>query len=264
MACDVEQVSSESSKKMKDMDETTSEASWNAVTKGKEKGVWSLEPEGEADKPGAIGPGSEVRGVSVNPQGESRHRHARANMVRKENQTRMEGKVSRKAPWDEGAEIQSPKRKVIWVESEQTQDYVRKSLNLSREEAEEISFVPSALSIPRGPMFWCDIRCSDKALRFWQKASVVIDVESCMVTLCQQCHNERWTAQGQAPLKSWQWKAVVEKKAHRGRLWKMLGKYQLIQGMWEYCCLERAKAKKFQQDAQWQQESPAKEYFWIK
>ena len=37
MTCDLEEVCSESSRKMKDMDETTSEASWTAVTKGKEK-----------------------------------------------------------------------------------------------------------------------------------------------------------------------------------------------------------------------------------
>ena len=45
----------------------------------------------------------------------------------------------------------------------------------SLEEAEVISFVPGALSIPRGPMFWYDNPCSDKALRFWQLASVVVD-----------------------------------------------------------------------------------------
>ena len=39
------------------MDEITPEASWTAVTKEKEKEVWSLELEGEAEKPGAIGPG---------------------------------------------------------------------------------------------------------------------------------------------------------------------------------------------------------------
>ena len=39
----------------------------------------------------------------------------------------------------------------IRVESEDTQDYVRKSLNLSLEE--EMSFVPSAISIPRGLCF---------------------------------------------------------------------------------------------------------------
>ena len=54
ITCDVEEVSSESSKKMKDMDEITSEA-LTAVTNEEEKEVWSLEPEGDAEKPGAIG-----------------------------------------------------------------------------------------------------------------------------------------------------------------------------------------------------------------
>ena len=108
----------------------------------------------------------------------------------------------------------------------------------------KLSFVPSAISIPRGPMFWCDNRCSDKALRFWQFASVVVDdgEEVHTVNLCQQCYNESLTAQGLAPLKTWQWKAVVEKKAHRGRQWRMLGKDQYIQGMWEYFSLARTKA----------------------
>ena len=112
MACVMEEVSSQSSKKMKDMDETTSEASWTAVTKGK-KEVWRLEPEGEAEKPEAIGLGSEVKNVSVNPEGESRHGHVREKMARKEreNQTRMEKNVNGKALREEGAEVQSPKKK---------------------------------------------------------------------------------------------------------------------------------------------------------
>ena len=103
----MEEVSSESSKKMKDMDEITSEASWTAGTKEKEKEVWSLEPEGEAEK-----------------------------MARKEreNQTKSEKEANQDA--SQGAEVQSPKRKVIRVKSEETQDHVRDSLNLSQEEAE--------------------------------------------------------------------------------------------------------------------------------
>ena len=64
--------------------------------------------------------------------------------------------------------------------------------------------IMTRLSIPRGPMFWCDNRCSDKDLRFWQFASVVVDdvEESYTVNLCQQCYNGRLTAQGLAPLKS--------------------------------------------------------------
>ena len=80
------------------------------------------------------------------------HRPFRVKAARKESEEskgagmEVDGKVRQK----EDAEIQSPKRKVIRVESEETQDYDRESLNLSPEGAEEIGFVLSALSIPRG------------------------------------------------------------------------------------------------------------------
>ena len=117
---------------------------------------------------------------------------------------------------------------------------------MSREEAEEISFVPSAISIPRGPLFWCDDRCSDEALRFWQFASVVVDDGDKVhaVKLCQQCYNEGLMAQGLALLENWQWTAVVERKTHLGRLCRMLGKDQYIQGMWEYLSLEISESEK--------------------
>ena len=59
----------------------------------------------------------------------------RAKMARKEreNQTRMGKKVNGKAPREEGAEVQSPNRRGIRVESEETQDCVR----VIREEGEE-------------------------------------------------------------------------------------------------------------------------------
>ena len=268
MASDMEEAGSESSRKMKDMEETTSEASWTAVTKGKEKEVWRLEPEGGAERFKAPVPWNEAEGFSVNPEGEGRNGQARAKMARKEReiQTKIEEKVDGKG----GCGVR--KEKVFQVESEETQDYVRESLNLRQEDAEEPSFVPSAISIPQKPMFWCDNRCSDKASRFWQFASVVVEdvKESYTVNLCQQCCNERLTAQGLAPLKNWQWKAVVEKKAHRGGLWRMFGKDKFIQEMWEHFSLARAKAIKILRDAekekqegtqgQWQRESPAKEF----
>ena len=37
------------------------------------------------------------------------------------------------------SEVKSPKRKVIRVESEETQDYVREANDMNQEEAEEIS-----------------------------------------------------------------------------------------------------------------------------
>ena len=42
----------------------------------------------------------------------------------------------------------------------------------------------------------------------------------------------------------------MEKKAHRGRPWRMLGKDQFTQGRREYFSLARAKAKKFLRDAE--------------
>ena len=68
-------------------------------------------------------------------------------------------------PHEASAEVQSPKRKVVRVETEETQDYERESLAISQEEAEEMGFVPSAVGEPRGAIYWCDNRCSEKAIR---------------------------------------------------------------------------------------------------
>ena len=76
------------------------------------------------------------------------------------------------------------------MESEETQDC--ETLAISPEEAEELAFVPSALSEPRGAIYFCDNRCSDKAVRYWQFASVVVEEggEARTKNLCQQCYNE--------------------------------------------------------------------------
>ena len=62
----------------------------------------------------------------------------------------------------------------------------------------------------------------------------------------------------------------AERKAHRGRLWKMMRKEQFVREMWEYFCQERARVKRFREEAEegrqagiqgrWQLESPAREY----
>ena len=65
-------------------------------------------------------------------------------------------------PQEGSVEIQSPTRKVIRVESEETQDHVRETLAISQEEADEMGFVPSALSEPRRAVYWCYNRCSEK------------------------------------------------------------------------------------------------------
>ena len=173
--------------------------------------------EGEAEKPEATVSRNGAEGVSVDPEGESRHGQARAKITRmeREHQANMEEKVDGKALGEKGAEIQRLKWEVIRVESEETLDYVRESLNMSRDEAEARSFVSSAISTPERHTFWCGDRCSDKALRFWPFASVVVEdgKESYTANLCQQCYDESLTAKGLALLKNWKWKVVVEKKA---------------------------------------------------
>ena len=43
--------------------------------------------------------------------------------------------------------------KIIRVESEETQDYVREATDMDQEEAENISFVLSAISVPQKLLF---------------------------------------------------------------------------------------------------------------
>ena len=113
------------------------------------------------------------------------------------------------ASGEEGEEVESWKRKVIWVEFEETQDYVREAKDLNQDEREETSFVPSA-----NPLFLCDKRCSEKILSFWQFASVVMkeDEKSHTTNSCQQCYNESLVAKGDKPLTKWQWYEFVEKR----------------------------------------------------
>ena len=87
---------------------------------------------------------------------------------------------------------------------------------------------------------------------------------------CQMCFNKHLQAKVEEPLTNVKWRQVVEKKAYRGRMWKMMGKEPYLRGMWEHFSCERSKANKFRQLAdkekqagirvQWQQESPAREY----
>ena len=91
---------------------------------------------------------------------------------------------------EERVDIQSPKRKVIRVESEETSNYMRETLASSQEEAEEMGFVPSALGA-RGATCWCDNRCRENAVRYVEEGG-----EAHTINLCQQCYNEKLAKQG--------------------------------------------------------------------
>ena len=117
-----------------------------------EDGEWSLEPEVEAEVPEITIVSDAVEGTPVDLDGESRHEQAEAKLPRRGREM-----------LNEGEETRSPKGKVIRVESEETQDYLREGKSTENEEEEERTFVPSAISVPLNP--FCDVATNDAAKR---------------------------------------------------------------------------------------------------
>ena len=212
--CDTEELSSESSRKMHE--ETTSEASWTAVTKGKGKEVWRREPEGEAENP-------EVTHSFVE-RGGRRHRESgrwqppRANTSKNHEKGKRRSSPNGKKGWSKGARWRGwgdskskkesdsgrigKKRRIMWNNH---WTWAKKLVSCQARSASRKAHV----------LGWQN-RCSDKALSFWQFVSVVVEEgeESNTANLCQQCYNKHLMVKGEAPLTKWQWYAVVETKAH--------------------------------------------------
>ena len=176
---DVEEISLESSGQRQNVQVVMSEIAGKERRENGED-AWRLEPEGETETLETRMVSHGVEGVNADPNGEGRHERVQEKSRRQS-----------EAPGEEGEEVKNSKRKVIRVESEETQDYVREAKDLNQEDAEEISFVLSAISVPQKPLFRCDKRCSEKTLSFWQFTSMVIKEgeESCTTNLCQQCYN---------------------------------------------------------------------------
>ena len=151
-----------------------------------EHGERRLEPIGEAEVPEIIFVSDAVEGTAVDLDGESRHEHVEAKLSRRGREM-----------LNEDEEIGSPRRKVIRVESEETQDHVKDGKSTKKEE-EERTFVPSAVSGTLKPLFRCDRQCSEKTLSYWQLASVVVNEgdEAYTTNLCQMCFNQHVTRAG--------------------------------------------------------------------
>ena len=124
---------------MQDEQEVMSETSGNA-TRGRGEDVWRLEPEGETETLETKVFWNGVEGVPGCPDGEGHHEREQVKSSRRESE----------APGEEGEEVERPKRKVIRVECEETQDYGRETKDMNQE-AEGTSFVPSAISVPQKP-----------------------------------------------------------------------------------------------------------------
>ena len=100
-------------------------------------------------------------------------------------------------------------------------------------------------------MFRCDNQCSEKTLSFLQLASVVIQEgeESNTTNFLPEMLQRFSEGKRRNTLTNWQWRQFAGQKAHRGRLWKMMGKEQYVRGMWEHLCQERENVKRFREQA---------------
>ena len=116
-----------------DADDAMSESSWTSPVKGNERDWWSVDLEGDTEKLEVEGllPGTE--GDPWILKGRRTHRPARAKTA-KEGKRESKGaehekqgkemEVGEATPLEASAAVHSRKRKVIRVESEETQDYV--------------------------------------------------------------------------------------------------------------------------------------------
>ena len=128
---------SASSRMAQEVDEATSESSWTALAKGKERYWWCTDLEGELEK-------LEVcqKATPWNPKGRWATRQIAQRLQERKGEKLKEDemKMDVDAPQGESAETKSSKRKVIRVKSEETQNYARETLAIRPGRSRGISF----------------------------------------------------------------------------------------------------------------------------
>ena len=112
LALHTNEAKSASSRMAQEVDEATSESSWTALAKERERHWWSIDLEGEVEKLEVIGPWSGTEGDSVEPKGEMGHKPDRAEVSREEKEKlkKDEMKVDVDTPQGESVETKSSKR----------------------------------------------------------------------------------------------------------------------------------------------------------
>ena len=189
-----------------DVDEEVSTPSRRPFFLGKERDWWSADLEGEIEKLAVEGSFSVTTGGSMNPDSKADHWSTRTVLTKEENEgvkgaenERQEMEVDKVIPGTQpsnnGAngglkmyEVDEQQTARVEVQAQKEELYVqsqkkRKTMSVkgllnedfSQEETDEIGFVPSALSEPRGAIHWCDNRCIEKALRYMQIAPMVTE-----------------------------------------------------------------------------------------
>ena len=119
-----------------------------------------------------------------------------------------------------GEEIRSPKRKVIRVESEETQDYVREEKITEFEEEKQRTFIPSAVGVPLNPCFGVTSNAAQRTSAFgtWRRWRLMKAMKHFRPTCVRSFSATTCRQKEKKPLSNVQWRQVVEKKAYRGRV----------------------------------------------
>ena len=107
----------ESPTKMQEVQEVMEETEWKEM-RGREEDAWRLEPEGETEMRETRVVTDGVEGIYVDDNGEGHHEREQVKKNPEVNVACQEKKAKK---------LKSPKRKIIRVESEETQDNVREA-----------------------------------------------------------------------------------------------------------------------------------------
>ena len=158
-----------------------------------------------------------VGSTKVDLDGKSHREHAEAKISRRE----------REAPDEEGEEIKKVRKgKVIRVESEETQDYVREAKIAEQEEVEERFFAASASNVPQKMMFSLR-QAMQREVTQLLAAGVCVVINEGEEIVHDQLMPEVLHQFSEGKKEKNQ---IVEKKANRGRIWRMMEKNHMYMG----------------------------------
>ena len=172
----------------------------------------------------------------MDPKGKIGHRSVRTRFANEESEEpkgaenekqKKEMEVDEAAPHKASAEIQSPKRKVIRVESQETRGKLWQS---ARKKQRKWASCQVPLVNHEEPFTGVTIDAVKRPSGTgrqpqWLLKKVVKPAQSICVSSAAM---RSWCSRTNSHSKLWQWKEVVERKAHRGRQWKVLGSEQFL------------------------------------
>ena len=122
-----------------------------------------------------------------------------------------------------------------------------------------------------GPCACVTTSVEPKDLKFFEIAAVVSEVGGAArtINLCRKCYSERRAKEGSSEVDASKWRARIEQKASRGKLWTALGLEQFLCRMWERFTIQKSVGQidlgscrncdAVRNGGRWQHETPYKE-----